>query len=121
MTIELAVCGAHLSGLALNHQLLERGASLLKQTTSASCYRLYALAGGLPARPSLIRDEEQGQAIEIEVWHMPSDQFFIGCCSLGLGKVELADGQWVNSFICEGYASTLADALREVSAKLAEY
>lgn len=56
-TIELAVCGAHLSGLALNHQLLERGASLLKQTTSASCYRLYALAGGPPARPGLIRDE----------------------------------------------------------------
>ncbi|WP_432459515.1 allophanate hydrolase-related protein [Agarivorans sp. QJM3NY_25] len=107
-TIELAVCGAHLSGLALNHQLLERGASLLKQTTSASCYHLYALAGGPPARPGLIRDEAQGQAIELEVWRMPSEQlgrFLQGIAQpLGLGKVELADGQWVNSFICEGYA-----------------
>ena len=23
---------------------------------------------------------------------------------LGIGKVELADGRWVNGFICEGYA-----------------
>ncbi|HEY4973148.1 MAG TPA: allophanate hydrolase, partial [Steroidobacteraceae bacterium] len=49
--ISLAVCGAHMQGLSLNHQLLERGAVLLERTVTAPDYRLYALPGGPPARP----------------------------------------------------------------------
>lgn len=105
-TLALAVCGAHLAGLPLNHQLMERGAFLLEKTRSAACYRLYALAGGPPARPGMIRAPE-GAAIELEVWAVPETQlgsFLAGIpAPLGLGKVELQDGRWVNGFICEGY------------------
>lgn len=114
--IELAVCGAHLSGFALNHQLTERGGYLHKSTTTSSDYRFYALAGGPPFRPGLIRvegDDKQGAAIEVEVWRLPTanlGSFLQGILQpLGLGKVQLADNSWVTSFICEGYA--ISDAL----------
>ena len=72
--IPVVVCGAHLDGLALNWQLRERGASLLERTTTAPCYRLYALAGGPPYRPGLVRSE-QGAAIEVEIWSVPAPEF----------------------------------------------
>ena len=106
-TLPLAVCGAHLSGLPLNHQLLERQARLLECTTTSAAYRLYALPGGPPHRPGLIRVSEGGVPIEVEVWAVPSRH--IGSLlatipsPLGLGKIELAGGEWVSGFICEGW------------------
>ncbi len=105
--VTVAVCGAHLSGLPLNHQLLERHAVRLQETSTADCYRLYALAGGPPYRPGLVRDLA-GQSIIVEVWQMPSRHMgsFIDNipAPLGIGKVELISGEWVNSFICEPVA-----------------
>ena len=102
--IEVAVCGAHLSGMPLNHQLTDRGGWLVQATHSASCYRLYALPGGPPWRPAMVRDES-GAAIEVEVWSLPEAEFgsFVAGipAPLGIGKVELADGSRVCGFICE--------------------
>jgi hypothetical protein len=50
-TIEVLVCGAHLTGLPLNHQLTSRNAVLSETTETASCYRMYLLAGAPPLRP----------------------------------------------------------------------
>ena len=103
----LVVCGAHLQGLPLNGQLLARGARRLAVTRSAPRYRLYALAGGPPLRPGMVRVAEDGAAIEVEVWELPSSElgsFLTGIpAPLGLGKVELADGSWETGFICEPY------------------
>ncbi|KTT12224.1 allophanate hydrolase [Pseudomonas oryzihabitans] len=103
----LVVCGAHLQGLPLNGQLLARGARRLALTRSAPRYRLYALAGGPPLRPGMVRVAEDGAAIEVEVWELPSSElgsFLTGIpAPLGLGKVELADGSWETGFICEPY------------------
>lgn len=105
--VRLVVCGAHLQGLPLNGQLLARGARRLALTQSAPRYRLYALAGGPPLRPGMVRVEQDGAAIEVEVWELPSDElgsFLTGIpAPLGLGKVELADGVWETGFICEPY------------------
>jgi allophanate hydrolase len=102
--IPVVVCGAHLDGLPLNHQLRSRGARLLEKTYSAPSYRLYALAGGPPQRPGMVRDEH-GRSIEVEVWSVPSAElgsFVAGIpAPLGLGKVELVDGRWETGFICE--------------------
>lgn len=107
-SIRLAVCGAHLSGQPLNHQLLELGATLIEATITAPRYRLYVLQGGPPFRPALIRDMTAGNAIEVEVWNLPADQVgdFIRQvpAPLGIGRVELVSGEWVSGFICEGYA-----------------
>lgn len=101
--LRLAVVGAHLSGLPLNHQLTDRGARLVAQTQTAPKYRLYALTDG--RRPGLVRVEEGGAAIACEVWELPADRFgsFVDAvpAPLGIGKVELADGTVVNGFICE--------------------
>lgn len=104
----LVVCGAHLSGLALNHQLTERGARLVTATESAPAYRLYALPGGPPERPGMVRVADGGAAIAVEVWELPTRElggFLAGIpAPLGLGKVELADGSRETGFICEGHA-----------------
>ncbi len=106
-SINLVVCGAHMSGLPLNHQLLERSARLVKACNSAACYRLLALPGGPPERPGMIRVDHDGVAIEVEVWSMPREHFgsFLAGIPhpLGLGKVELDDGSWATGFICEAY------------------
>ncbi|XOZ34581.1 allophanate hydrolase [Halomonadaceae bacterium KBTZ08] len=103
-TIQVTVVGAHLDGMALNPQLTERGARLVSRTTTAPCYRLYALAGTTPPKPGLRRDPT-GAALEVEVWEMPTDRFgsFVSLIPhpLGMGTVELADGSWRKGFICE--------------------
>jgi len=118
-TLELVVCGAHLEGLPLNHQLTERGGVLLARTASAPRYRLYALAGGPPARPAMVRDEVRGAAIEVEVWRLPIatlGSFLAGIpAPLGLGRVELADGEWKSGFICAAGALHEPEEARDVT------
>ncbi len=103
--LPVVVCGAHLDGLALNHQLRQRGGTLRETTRSAPHYRLFALADG--KRPGMVRDREQGAAIVVEVWDLPHAEvgsFLAGIpAPLGLGKVELEDGRWLTGFICEEY------------------
>lgn len=102
--VELVVCGAHLSGMPLNHQLTSRGGWCVEATRSAPCYRLYALAGGPLPRPAMVRDDH-GAAIDVEVWSLPESQLgsFVAAipAPLGIGKVKLADGRECPGFICE--------------------
>ncbi|MDC0737488.1 allophanate hydrolase [Cognatishimia sp. SS12] len=102
--IALAVCGAHMSGMALNHELTARGARLLRATTTAPRYRLYALAGGPPQRPGLLRIEK-GAEIEVEVWALPKTamgDFLAGIpAPLSIGTVELQNGDATHGFLVE--------------------
>jgi allophanate hydrolase len=106
--VAVAVCGAHLAGLALNRQLTDRGGVLLEATHTASCYRFYALPGGPPYRPGLVRVRDGGARIAVELWALPIEHFgsFVAGipAPLGIGTVELADGRRVQGFVCEGYA-----------------
>jgi len=110
--LAVAVCGAHLEGLPLNPQLRDRGGYLLQATSSAPRYRLFALPGGPPHRPGMIRVSDGGAAIEVEVWALPAGHFgsFVAGipAPLGIGKIELASGAWVSGFICEGFAAEKA-------------
>jgi allophanate hydrolase len=103
--ITVAVCGAHLQGMPLNWQLAQRGAVFLESVRSAPRYRFYALAGGPPARPGMVRVSEGGAAIAMELWAVPQEHFgsFVAGipAPLGIGKVETHDGRWVCGFICE--------------------
>lgn len=104
--IELAVCGAHMSGLPLNDQLTDRGGRFLRRAETAKRYKFYALAGGPPERPGLVRVAKDTEfATRLEVWALPLSQvggLLAGIpAPLGLGSVELSDGSWVKGFICE--------------------
>jgi len=108
-TLSIAVVGAHLSGLPLNGQLVERGATLREATQTAPHYRLFALPGTVPPKPGLVRAENGGGAsIAVEVWDVP--QAAVGSFlalvppPLCVGSVELADGRWVHGFLCEAHA-----------------
>ena len=108
-SVELAVVGAHLSGLPLNHQLTSRGARLLEACTTSAQYRLYALPETTPPKPGLARVQEgKGAAIEAELWSVPLETFgsFVAevPAPLAIGTVTLADGRQVKGFLCEGYA-----------------
>ncbi|GAB3759709.1 allophanate hydrolase [Ramlibacter monticola] len=108
-TVKLAVVGAHLSGMALNPQLTERGARLLARTETAPDYRLFALPGTTPPKPGLLRiDPGMGHRIAVEVWEMPMEQYgsFVALVPppLAIATLRLADGSAVQGFVCEAFS-----------------
>lgn len=115
--VSLAVCGAHMSGLPLNVQLRERGAKLVSKVRSAPIYKFYALPDGPPHRPGMVRVESGGAKIEMEVWSVPIKAFgsFVAGipAPLGIGIVELENGEKVPGFVCEAIAANGARDITE--------
>ncbi len=114
--IELAVVGAHLSGLPLNHQLLDCGAQFVRTDRTTPDYRLFALPDSQPEKPGLIRDlEADGPGIEVEIWSLSAEAFGSFCASipapLGIGTIQLADGSPVKGFLCEPHAVLNAEEI----------
>lgn len=104
--IEIAVVGAHLTGLPLNHELASRGGVLRRAVRTEPRYRFYALAGGPPRRPGLLRVAAgAGFAIEAEVWALPPAGFasFVAAipAPLCIGTLRLADGTTPKGFLVE--------------------
>ena len=105
-TITVAVCGAHMSGLPLNGDLVSRGATFVGTATTNTDYRFYALPGGPPFRPGLVRGAPgSGAATALELWAMPLAGFgsFMKTipAPLGIGMVILSGGTMVQGFVCE--------------------
>ncbi|TAJ29521.1 allophanate hydrolase [Bosea sp. (in: a-proteobacteria)] len=104
-TIEIAVVGAHLSGMPLNGELTSLGGCFVRATTTTADYHLYALPGGPPMRPGLVRTAERGGEIAVEIWSLPPEgfgRFVAGIpAPLGIGTLALADGTRVKGFLCE--------------------
>lgn len=106
--VRLAVCGAHLEGQPLSHQLTSRGARIVARTATAPTYRLVALPTD-PPKPGLVRVASGGAAIEVEVWALDTAGFgsFVAEVPppLAIGTVVLADGTSVPGFTCEAVAA----------------
>ena len=105
-SIEIAVVGAHLSGMPLNGELTSRGGVLLRKGETEKSYTLSALPGGPPKRPGLLRVAEgQGHAIAVEVWALPPAGFgtFVAGvpAPLCIGTLRLADGTTPKGFLVE--------------------
>lgn len=95
-----------MQGMTLNGELLRLGATFSRRVSTTNEYRLYALPGGPPARPGLIRvAANEGKAIEVEVWTLAPDafgRFVAGIPSpLGIGTLHLADGTTPKGFLVE--------------------
>lgn len=117
-TVRVAVVGAHLSGMPLNGQLIERGASLVAKTTTAPHYRLFALPNSTPPKPGLMRIKDgEGHRIAVEIWEMPTDQYgsFVALIPypLGIGVLTLDDQTTLQGFVCEAQA---LQGARDISA-----
>ncbi|MFN4128698.1 MAG: amidase family protein, partial [Paracoccaceae bacterium] len=114
--LPIAVVGAHLTGMPLNHELTGPGGVKLAETTTAPGYRLYALAGTVPPKPGLIYDPAfAGPGIAVEVWALPAAAFgaFVARipAPLGIGKLTLANGTAVSGFLCESHALQAAEEI----------
>ncbi len=113
----LAVVGAHLTGLPLNRELVERGARLVRAARTAPSYRLYALPGTTPPKPGLVRTPRGGASIEVEVWELPVAAFgaFVAAipAPLSVGTLELDDGATVQGFLCEAAAIVAAEDISD--------
>jgi allophanate hydrolase len=107
--VRVAVVGAHLSGMPLNSQLTERGATLVGTARTAANYKLFALPGTKPPKPGLLQVEQGvGGEIALEIWDMPVEHYgsFVALipAPLGIGTLTLNDGQTVQGFLCEALA-----------------
>jgi allophanate hydrolase len=106
--VELVVVGAHLAGMPLHHQLVERGARFVAASRTAPEYRLFELRGSHPPKPGLLRVDSGGEAIEVEVYSLPAANFGRLIESipspLGVGRVHLEDGSQRAGFLCESVA-----------------
>jgi len=115
--ISIAVVGAHMSGLPLNEQLTDLRGRLEFVAETAPLYRLYALPGGPPQRPGLVRVAKGGAAIALEVWSLPTHALgnFVSRipAPLGIGTIDLDDGTSVQGFLCETYAVAAARDISE--------
>ena len=108
VNVRLAVNGTLMRGLALNRNLLEAGATFVRETTTGPNYRLWSIGD---RHPAMLRAASGGAAIAVEVWEVPA----AGLASILLkeppglcvGKVRLADGEETlgvlgEPILCEG-------------------
>jgi allophanate hydrolase len=108
--IELAVVGAHLSGLPLNRELTALGAVFVREVETTPAYRLFALPGANPPKPGLLRVEERkGWAIAAEIWSLAPSAFgaFVAGipAPVGIGTLLFSDGASAKGFLVEAEAT----------------
>lgn len=104
-TVDLAVCGAHLKGFPLHHQLDALDAQFIESTETAPSYRMFAFTSDGVAKPGLIKDPGKGAAIHVEIYRLSYNAFgkFVSAipAPLGIGKITLENGSTVSGFIAE--------------------
>lgn len=112
---QLAVCGLHMKGQKLEHQLTDLGATFNRNCRSSPIYELYAITDSAnnTFKPGMIAvGRANGKAIELDIWNVPVQslgQFLMQVpAPLGLGTLFLDDGSAVKGFICEGYVASLS-------------
>lgn len=107
--VAIVAVGAHMAGMALNHELTSLGGRLIEATTTAPDYRLYALKGTTPPKPGMLRvAPDAGAEIKIEVWALPLKNFGVFVekvpMPLSIGTVRLANGSSAKGFLVEAEA-----------------
>ena len=119
--ISLAVCGLHLRGQPLNHQLTSLGATFCKECWSAPAYRLFAITDAVKkvTKPGMIRVAEGGVRVYLEIWSVPIEQFGRFMVQvpppLGIGTVGLEDGSSTYGFVCEGIVGEGGPGVEDIS------
>jgi allophanate hydrolase len=113
-SVEVAVVGAHLSGMALNPQLVSLGGALVRRDRTSAAYRLFRLPGPGVARPGLVRTGDGPvEGLPVEVWELPLQGYAqlqtMVPAPLGFGRLELLGGTSVHGFLCEAAGVTGAE------------
>jgi len=108
MGVHLAVNGTLMRGLELNPNMINAGATFVREAATAPVYRLWSIGD---RHPAMIRVAAGGVSVAVEIWGLPPEglarilaQEPPGLC---IGKVTLADGEEVlgvlgEPLLCEG-------------------
>jgi allophanate hydrolase len=115
--VRVAVAGAHLRDQPLHEDLLATGARFVRACRTAARYRFVALMDLAPPRPGLLRVDDKGSGVHVEIYDLPPAGFGRLVASvappLAIGTVELADGEAVKGFLCESFAAARARDITE--------
>jgi gamma-glutamylcyclotransferase (GGCT)/AIG2-like uncharacterized protein YtfP len=104
----LAVNGTLMRGLELNPNLIEVGATFVREATTEPSYRIWSIND---RHPGMVRVREGGVAVAVEVWAVPpaglAEVLLREPPGLSIGKVKLSDGEVVlgvlaEPILCEG-------------------
>ncbi|MGH7341275.1 MAG: allophanate hydrolase-related protein [Candidatus Rokuibacteriota bacterium] len=113
MRVLLAVNGTLMQGLELNGNLIEAGATFVRETRTAPVYRLWSIGD---RHPAMVRVDDGGAAIAVEVWSVPPAGLATilvkeppGLC---VGKVRLEDGSETLGVLGE---PALCQGMREIT------
>lgn len=103
-TLLFAVNGTLMQGLELNKNLLDVGATFVREDKTAACYRLWSINDNHPA---MLRTPGEGTSIALEIWSIPLEGLAVVLMNeppgLTVGKVELADGSMVLGVLGEPF------------------
>ena len=106
--VHLAVNGTLMRGLELNPNMINAGATFVREAVTVPAYRIWSIND---RHPAMIRVASGGVSVALEVWAVPPDglakilmQEPPGLC---IGKVKLQDGEEVlgvlgEPLLCEG-------------------
>jgi allophanate hydrolase len=113
--IDIAVAGLHKRNQPLVFQLTDLNAHYSCTTSTSAQYKMYLVDPKEKKKPGVVRVENDqiGWPIEVDIWKIPLEnlgKFLVQIPHpLGLGKVELIDGTWVQGFICEQYIAAFSE------------
>lgn len=113
MSVLLAVNGTLMRGLELNSNLIDVGATFLREAVTAPTYRLWSIND---RHPAMVRVTRGGISVHVEVWAVPPSGVATILLKeppgLSIGKVTLADGAQVLGVLGE---PVLCENQKEIS------
>src|SRR5262249_29176905 len=113
IAVHLAVNGTLMRGLELNANMIDAGATFVRETTTAPVYRLWSIAD---RHPAMIRVAAGGVAVAVEGWAVPpggvAEILMREPPGLALGTVTPADGEEVLGVLGE---PLLVEGQREIT------
>lgn len=102
--MQIAVNGTLMRGYPLNQNLVNLMATFVREDCTAPVYRLWSVDD---VHPAMLRDDDHGAPIAIEIWELPAynlpallEKEPAGLC---LGKLLLQDGMQVFGILGEPY------------------
>ncbi len=100
----LAVNGTLMRGLELNPNLVDNGATFVREDATDACYRIWSIDD---RHPAMLRTPGEGTNVAVEIWDVPAEGIAKILLSeppgLAIGKVVLRDGSIVLGVLGEPF------------------
>ena len=113
----LALVGAHMSGLPLNHLVSARGGRLVRRARTDSGYRMMRVPGAGVPRPGLVSGQGPADGFGVELWELPLQTLGALAAELSpplrFGQLRLSDGTSVLGYLGDDAGLSSAEDISE--------